>query len=117
DEYAIKAVELVQRPLCRIERLGVHARALQRGQHGVSALQRNFALGGMSAQQHCNLAKIPAHASTPITLTSCCNSIPCISPTVFRMCAISASISAAFASPRFTMKLACFSDTCAPPMR
>ena len=43
--------------------------------------------------------------------------MPCRATTVFRTCWIRASMSAAVAPPVLMMKLACFGETSAPPMR
>src|SRR3954462_4777407 len=53
----------------------------------------------------------------PTRRTSGTSSIPLMARTARRACAISSTTSAAFASPRLTMKLACFSLICAPPRR
>ncbi len=50
-------------------------------------------------------------------LTSVTNSTPDLRATRVRASSISASMSAAVAPPVLTMKFACFSEICAPPMR
>src|SRR5450830_1429448 len=74
------------------------------------ARQNGRPITPLPAQNH-------AFENSPITLTSCSKSTPCCCLTAACICAISCSISAAVALPVFTIKLACFSDTCAPPMR
>src|SRR5690606_24251280 len=59
------ALEIVERTLGRIEGMGIHARALERGEHGPAALKRHLALRRRSAEQNSHLAEsLPAQAST-----------------------------------------------------
>src|SRR5690606_31383643 len=119
------ALEVFERTFGRIEGVGIHARALQRGEHGPAALKRHLTLRRRSAEQNSHLAEsLPAQASTPALPSSFCptmrtshsSATPNFCITTAWIWPISISISLAFATPcGLTMKLACFSETCAPP--
>src|SRR5690606_34604916 len=51
------ALELVERPLGRIERMGVDAAPAQRSQHAGTRHHRHLALGRAAAEQHGDLAQ------------------------------------------------------------
>src|SRR5262249_8665294 len=101
----------------RVEGVRVDALRAQRLEHAVAAHQRDLALGGLAAQQHRDLAEAGrAHALSPTIFTSVTSCTPFSSSTFSWICLISHSMSAALAvPPGLTMKLACFSDTRAPP--
>src|SRR6185503_7233887 len=122
DEHPLEFLlqQGVQILLRRIEGVRVDALLAQRGEHHAAALERHLALGRLAAQQHRDLAKTRScfhfHFTSPTIRTSGTSSTPFVSRTVLLTSRISHSMSAALAAPSgLTMKLACFSDTRAPP--
>ena len=115
DPGAIEAAahEFLDRSLARVEALGIHAAALERGKHGVAGEQRDLPLARVAAEQHGDLAEVgvrrgasragqrlePAHAASPTMRTSVVRSTWCSAATVRCTCRISASMSAALALP------------------
>src|SRR5512146_2509882 len=99
----IDAFHLVAQPL---ERRGAFA----------SRYQRDLALGGPAAHQHGNAAAHRAASNgTPTRRISQSRATPLDARTRARTSSPSASRSAAVASPVLMRKLACFSETIAPP--
>src|SRR5215469_10421978 len=121
DEYSIEALalELEDGALSRIERVCVHTAFAQRLQDRVARKERDLAFSGWAAHQYCDLPEL-AHAGprlSPMILTSGSSTTPVFSATTRCTCSIKASISDAVARRSgLTMKLACFSDTRAPPI-
>src|SRR6185437_11181819 len=134
DPHALEALrqELRERLVARVEGMGIDAAPLECVQHRLAGQQRDLALAGVAAEQHRHAAEVArcgdaaqqlrvvaeAHqAGTPTMRTSGVSVMPCVRATVSRTCAISRSTSAARAAPWLMMKLACFCDTEASPMR
>src|SRR6185503_10551474 len=116
DEAAREAfaLQLEYVALRRIEGVRVDALGAQCLQNTVTAHERDFALRGFSAHQHRDFAV--THAGCPTTRTSVERTTPFIWKTMRWMCFTSHSMSAALPLPSgLTMKLACFSETRAPP--
>src|SRR5438105_12509338 len=107
-----KAAVLVDVERDRLEALRIH-----RCDDRLGGKDGDLVLGRPSTEEDPDAQ--PAHwpAVRPMTRTSGSSSMPNRSKTRFRISAIKASTSSALAPPRLTMKFACFSEICAPPIR
>src|SRR5581483_187930 len=121
-----------KRLIPRIEGVRIDAATPQPCEHRVAAEKRDLTLARVAAEQHGDAAELSSRGGAalecgitlqahqfgaPMIRTSVLSLTPCCRSTVSRTWPMSCSRSAEVARPWLMMKLACFSETEASPIR